>query len=41
VEILFTDGDQSLVRGTLQAGDRVIASGSHRLVAGQTVEVMN
>lgn len=31
-------GTQVLVRGTLQAGDRVVASGVHRLVPGQRVK---
>jgi len=37
VEILHQDGDRVLVRGTLQAGDRIVANGTHRLVPGQTV----
>ncbi|MBD2655452.1 efflux RND transporter periplasmic adaptor subunit [Synechocystis sp. FACHB-383] len=39
VEVLHTQGDRSLVRGLLQPGDRLISSGSHRLVTGQTVTV--
>ena len=39
VDILHTEGDRLLVRGTLQAGERAIASGTHRLVAGQVVQV--
>jgi hypothetical protein len=38
VELLHTDGERVLVRGTLQAGDRVIQSGTHRIVAGQSIE---
>ena len=38
VEILHQEGDRVLVRGTLQPGDRVVASGIHRLVPGQQVQ---
>jgi multidrug efflux pump subunit AcrA (membrane-fusion protein) len=41
VEIIENDGDQSLVRGTLQAGDEVIVEGVHRVVPGQLVEIAN
>lgn len=48
VEVLHTDDAFSqgeavrvLVRGTLEAGDRVIASGTHRLVPGQVVSLAN
>ena len=37
VEVLHQESDRVLVRGTLQTGDRVIASGVHRLVPGQLV----
>ena len=37
VEVLDTVGSDSFVRGTLQAGDAVIASGTHRVVVGQRV----
>ncbi len=37
VEVLHTDGDRVLVRGTLQDGDRAITTGTHRIVPGQTV----
>ena len=37
VEILYQEGERALVRGTLQSGDRVVASGPHRLVPGQFV----
>ena len=40
VEILHTQGDRALVRGTLLSGDQVIASGTHRLVAGQLVSAI-
>ncbi len=39
VEVLHTSGDRSFVRGTLQPGDQVIASGVHRVVVGQVVQV--
>jgi RND family efflux transporter MFP subunit len=38
VEILHTEADRAFVRGTLQNGDRIVATGVHRLVPGQTVE---
>lgn len=41
VEIIENNGDQSLVRGTLQAGDDVIVEGVHRVVPGQLVEIAN
>ncbi len=37
VEILQTESDRVLVRGTLQSGDEVIINGTHRLVPGQLV----
>jgi len=37
VEILHTEGERALVRGTLQAGDRVIREGVQRIVPGQWV----
>ena len=37
VEILHQDGERVLVRGTLAAGDLVVADGVHRLVPGQLV----
>jgi multidrug efflux pump subunit AcrA (membrane-fusion protein) len=37
VEVLYTDGQRVLVRGTLQPGERVVANGTHRLVPGQAV----
>ncbi len=37
IEVLDTIGSDSFVRGTLQAGDRVVASGTHRVVVGQRV----
>ena len=38
VEILHQEGDRAYVTGTLQPGDTVVASGTHRLVPGQLVE---
>lgn len=38
VEILHQTGDRVLVRGTLQPGDRIVASGTHRVVPGQKVQ---
>lgn len=37
VEVLYTKGDQMLVRGTLTPDDLVILNGSHRFVPGQLV----
>ena len=37
LEVLYTKGDRVLVRGTISAGDRVILSGTHRIVVGQLV----
>jgi len=39
VEIVHTEGDQVLVQGLVEAGDRIITSGTHRVVPGQTVSV--
>ena len=39
VEILKTESDRVLVRGTLQPGDEIIANGTHRLVPGQLVRM--
>ncbi|MEO1351596.1 MAG: efflux RND transporter periplasmic adaptor subunit [Cyanobacteria bacterium J06635_15] len=38
VEILHQEENQTLVRGTVQPGDRIIASGIHRLTPGQRVQ---
>lgn len=40
VEILETQGEEVLVRGTLQAGDRIVSTGTHRLVQGQNVSII-
>ena len=37
VEIMHTQSEQVLVRGTLQPNDRVIVNGTHRIVPGQLV----
>ncbi|MCC7411918.1 MAG: efflux RND transporter periplasmic adaptor subunit [Gammaproteobacteria bacterium] len=39
VEVVYQSAAQAYVRGTLQAGDRVVASGGHRIVPGQQVRV--
>ena len=39
VESLHTDGDRVLVRGAIQAGDRIVADGVHRVVPGQIVRI--
>ena len=41
LEVLHTEGDRVLVRGTLQNGDRVIVDGTHRLVPDLLVESVN
>ena len=40
VEILHTDNSRVFVRGLLQDGERVVKTGTHRLVAGQRVQAM-
>ncbi len=37
LEILHAEGDRVLVRGTLQAGDLIVADGAQRVVPGQRV----
>ena len=39
IEVLYTEGERVLVRGTLQNSDRVIMSGTNRLAPGQLVSV--
>ena len=39
VEVLHTDGQRTLVRGTLIPGDHVIVAGTHRVVPGQRVSI--
>ncbi|MBD2066202.1 efflux transporter periplasmic adaptor subunit, partial [Leptolyngbya sp. FACHB-671] len=38
VEVLHTETDRVLVRGLLQAGDRVVTEGIQRLVPGQSAQ---
>ncbi|MDX2213119.1 MAG: efflux RND transporter periplasmic adaptor subunit [Oculatellaceae cyanobacterium bins.114] len=38
VEVLHTESDRVLVRGLLQAGDRVVIDGTQRLVPGQSIQ---
>lgn len=38
VEVIQQESGRALVRGTLETGDRVIANGVHRVVAGQQVQ---
>ncbi|MDG2220952.1 MAG: efflux RND transporter periplasmic adaptor subunit [Rubripirellula sp.] len=40
VEVLQSDGQRTLVRGTLQGGDRVIAEGTHRVITAGTHRVV-
>jgi hypothetical protein len=37
VEIVHNEGDRAFVRGLLSASDRVVASGTQRIVQGQRV----
>ncbi|WP_204141475.1 efflux RND transporter periplasmic adaptor subunit [Halomicronema sp. CCY15110] len=37
VEVVHTEGDRALVRGTLQPGEQAITTGTHRLTPGQSV----
>lgn len=39
VEVLYTRTDRTLVRGMLREGDRIILGGTHRVVAGQLLQV--
>ena len=39
IEVLHTESNRVLVRGTLNSGDRVITSGTHRVVPGQLVRL--
>ncbi|MGG6238739.1 efflux RND transporter periplasmic adaptor subunit [Nodosilinea sp. AN01ver1] len=41
VEIVHTEGDRVLVQGLVDAGDRVITSGTHRVVPGQAVSFLD
>ena len=37
LELLETQGDRVLVKGTIQAGDEIITDGTHRIIPGQIV----
>lgn len=37
VQVLYSEGERSYVRGTLRAGDTLISEGTHRLAVGQQV----
>lgn len=39
VELLYTDSDRVLVRGTLEAGESVVTNGTQRIVPGQQVKI--
>ena len=41
VEMLYTGGESSFIRGTLTDGETVIVDGVHRLVPGQRVESLS
>ncbi|WP_019505140.1 efflux RND transporter periplasmic adaptor subunit [Pleurocapsa sp. PCC 7319] len=41
VELLETQEDRVLVRGTLQPGDSIVVNGTHRFVPGQLVRLIN
>ena len=41
LEVLHAEADRAFVRGTLREGERVVASGVHRLVPGQRVRVLD
>lgn len=41
VELLYTEEDRVLARGTLVPGEKVIVDGAHRLAAGQSVTLLN
>lgn len=40
VEAIYFDGERVLIRGTVTPGEQVLASGSHRVVAGQVVKLV-
>ncbi|MDJ0508914.1 MAG: efflux RND transporter periplasmic adaptor subunit [Crocosphaera sp.] len=37
IEVLYTESNRVLVRGTIKSGDRIITQGTQRVVPGQTV----
>jgi RND family efflux transporter MFP subunit len=41
LEVLHTESDRVLVRGTLHSGEQVITGGTHRIVPGQVVRLAN
>jgi multidrug efflux pump subunit AcrA (membrane-fusion protein) len=41
VEVLHTSGEQVVVRGTLLAGEPIVADGTHRVAHGQLVEIVS
>ena len=41
VEVIYTDGDRALVRGTLSGEEWIICEGTHRLVDGQPIDILN
>ncbi|QDU40370.1 Macrolide export protein MacA [Maioricimonas rarisocia] len=41
VEVVHTEEDQALVRGTVYDGDRIVVNGLHRIVPGQLVRVVD
>ena len=40
VEVIENSGNRSLVRGTLSAGEKLITEGVHRVVPGQSVQII-
>ena len=38
LELLETQDDRVLVKGTIQAGDEIITDGTHRIIPGQLVK---
>lgn len=39
IEILHTEGDRVLVRGTLKTGDQIVVNGTHKLASNQRVVI--
>ncbi len=39
LEVLYADSERAFVRGTLQAGDLLVSTGTQRVVAGQAVRI--
>lgn len=40
VKVLFTEGERSLISGTIKNGDKIVCEGAHRISQGQAVEVV-